>query len=108
MDETWTDEKLVEYLKTLGGDARLALVYSAGAVQHRLSLLQEAVQDVADACPGGTKDPESFVLSGSDQAKIQQAAALLGEVNDALIHRAAFFIAAVQEEFAAKEEQKHG
>ena len=108
MDEIWTDEKLIAYLKTLGSDAKLVLVYSAGAMIDRLATLQEAVQDLADACPDEKNVPASFVLSGSDQAKIQQAAALLEEVHSALKHRTGFFITATLDEFAAKGGQQHG
>lgn len=100
MEETWTDERLKDYLKTIGFDGKMALLLASGNVQADLSLLVMATATLAEAAQDESKKPASFVLTEADQTKILSAKGLLEEVLAAVHHRTGILVAAAQQDHA--------
>ncbi|MFA5753348.1 MAG: hypothetical protein WC910_09790 [Bacteroidales bacterium] len=96
MEETWTDESLKDYLKTIGFDGKMALLLASGNVQADLSLLVTATTSLAAAARDESEKPAGFVLTEADQAKILSAKGLLEEVLAAVHHRTGILLAAAQ------------
>ncbi|MFA5409298.1 MAG: hypothetical protein WC343_11060 [Bacilli bacterium] len=100
MEESWTDERLKDYLKTISFDGKLALLLASGNVQADLSLLVTATATLAEAARDESKKPASFVLTEADQTKTLSAKSLLEEVLAAVHHRTGILVTAAQQDHA--------
>lgn len=96
--ETWTDEKVVEYLNTLSFESKLKLLYFSGSVMDALGLLQAAMARIAETAIDDLEAPTCYVLTEADHAMIVQAAAHLLGVSEGVAHRATIFTQEIMKE----------
>lgn len=108
MEETWTDERLKDYLETIGFDGKMALLLASGNVQSDLSLLVTTTANLAEAIRDESKKPASFVLTETDQAKILSAKNLLEEVLAAVHHRTGILVAATRLDYGSPQRSTEG